>query len=513
MSTRLVSRIVLGAALLYAAGAAALFPEWTVDDAYITYRYAANLATTGQLTWNPGDDPVEGYTGVLLPLVLAAAASAGLDVDVASEGIGAGAFLLLVGAVARASRAMGSTRTASATAALLAATAPIMATHATSGLETALFAALLTTSLDALVRAVGAESARGRRESWLFAALLALSLTRPEGVVFAALATVAIVATRARVSRGLPWATLGRLAAILAVPGALYFAWRVAYYGTWLPNTFYAKLHHRVTPDSLASGAKFAVVYLALPALATGALFAARGRQAWARLREAPSAARWGAGVVVLFILIVAAQYARSALIMNFSYRFWAPFLPAALALLAATASLAWPPPRRAVWAAAALVALQLAGHVVLTPREWRFAEQTERLLADEHRPVAAFLRERVPPGETIVVVVDAGAIPYYSGFRTIDFGGLNDEFLARRFVDRVPPRRVVDYFFSHDAAAAVFTSSEWDRVVGPEPAPVVDDPRFERYVLAARFRSDAFPEYFEHVYLRRDLADGGALP
>jgi hypothetical protein len=385
-----------------------------------------------------------------------------------------------------------------------------MATHATSGLETALFAALLATSLDALVRALAAATGRARREAWLFAALLALSMTRPEGVVFAALATAAVVVMRARDEhRGLPWATIGRLAAILVLPAALYFAWRVDYYGTWLPNTFYAKLHHRVTPDSLASGAKFAAVYLALPALATGTLLASRS----ARLRGTPAASRWGAAVCVLFIVIVSAQYARSALIMNYSYRFWAPFLPIALAVLAAVASLAWPPPRRAALAAVALVALQLAGHVVLTPREWRFAEQTERLLADEHRPVAAFLRERVPAGETIVVVVDAGAIPYYSGFRTIDFGGLNDEFLARRFVDRVAPRRVVDYFYSHDAAAAVFTSSEWDRIVGPEPAPVVDDPRFARYVLAARYRSDAFPEYFEHVYLRRDLAVAGARP
>ncbi len=53
---------------LYAVVALAWFPKWTVDDAYITYRYAENLALNGQLTWNPGLDPVEGYTGVALPV-------------------------------------------------------------------------------------------------------------------------------------------------------------------------------------------------------------------------------------------------------------------------------------------------------------------------------------------------------------------------------------------------------------------------------------------------------------
>jgi hypothetical protein len=47
-----------------------LAPKWTVDDAYITYRYAQNLARHGELNWNVGQDPVEGYTGVAWPVIL-----------------------------------------------------------------------------------------------------------------------------------------------------------------------------------------------------------------------------------------------------------------------------------------------------------------------------------------------------------------------------------------------------------------------------------------------------------
>ncbi|HLZ09167.1 MAG TPA: hypothetical protein VKT80_11300, partial [Chloroflexota bacterium] len=47
------------------------YPRWTVDDAYIVFRYAKHLVEHGQLTWTVGADPVEGYTGIVLPLLVA----------------------------------------------------------------------------------------------------------------------------------------------------------------------------------------------------------------------------------------------------------------------------------------------------------------------------------------------------------------------------------------------------------------------------------------------------------
>lgn len=127
--------------------------------------------------------------------------------------------------------------------------------------------------------------------------------------------------------------------------------------------------------------------------------------------------------------------------------------------------------------AAAVFLGLQLGANVALYPREAAFAASTERLLADVHIPAGAFLREHVPAHEWIVVVVDAGAIPYVSGLKTVDFGGLNDEFLSRRFIDKIPSARIVDYFYARNPAALVFTSRSRDFVIGPEPVPVTDDP------------------------------------
>lgn len=513
MAPRLASKLLIAIALAYGAVALATFPEWTVDDAFITYRYSENLARHGELTWNPGDDPVEGYTGVLLPVALAGAVAAGASADAASTAIGIVAYVAVVALLVAVLDAMGVGPVARGLAALVCATAPMLFTHATSGLETMLFAALALASLLAFARAVDATEGRGRAEAALAVLLLALCLTRPEGAVFAAVALALLGVVRARAG----WRDLGtlvlRVALLLAIPGAIYFAWRYSYYGQLLPNTFYAKLHHRVSADSAIAAAKFAAIYLAFPAAAVFALAVAGPRDALAAFRARSLGARLGALAALLVTAIVTAQYLRSALIMNYAHRFWAPFYPLLLVAVTLAASAAWEALGRrraatvALVVAGGLVVVQLVAHVALLPRERRFARDTARLLADEHVQVARFLREHVPAGGTIVVVVDAGAVPYFSGFRTIDFGGLNDEFLARRFRDRVPLRQIVDYFYSHDAEAVVFTSSEWDRIVGPEPAPIEKDPRFANYVLAARFRSDAFPSYFEHVYLRRDLA------
>src|SRR5262245_20269895 len=70
-------------ALVAAAGfAVRLVQYWpyTVDDAYISARYAQHLARGYGLVYNPGETPVEGSASFLHVLVLAACDFAGLDV-------------------------------------------------------------------------------------------------------------------------------------------------------------------------------------------------------------------------------------------------------------------------------------------------------------------------------------------------------------------------------------------------------------------------------------------------
>ena len=67
-----LSLLILAIPILMAFASIAI-QNWNVvfDDAYITYRYAHNLAMGYGITWNPGFPPTEGYTNFLLVLILA----------------------------------------------------------------------------------------------------------------------------------------------------------------------------------------------------------------------------------------------------------------------------------------------------------------------------------------------------------------------------------------------------------------------------------------------------------
>ncbi len=48
-----------------------LFRDYSIDDAFITFRYAENLVEGHGLVFNPGGKPVEAYSNFLWLLVLA----------------------------------------------------------------------------------------------------------------------------------------------------------------------------------------------------------------------------------------------------------------------------------------------------------------------------------------------------------------------------------------------------------------------------------------------------------
>ncbi|HEX2900967.1 MAG TPA: hypothetical protein VHS96_14715, partial [Bacteroidia bacterium] len=85
----LIYALALGIAL----AAFATMPWWTVDDAFISYRYGKNLLNAGELTWNVGEAPVEGYTGILLPLLAAALLALGLPLLTGVKLLGIAAML------------------------------------------------------------------------------------------------------------------------------------------------------------------------------------------------------------------------------------------------------------------------------------------------------------------------------------------------------------------------------------------------------------------------------------
>ncbi len=208
--------------------------DFLADDTFITLRYARNLLEGHGLTYNPGER-VEGYTSVLWVLLVAALGGIGMDLVVASRLLSLGSALgVLVVVTLLARRLMADERWAAAVPALLVAASAPFACWTLAGMEAPAFALGLSASLLVWLRADG----HPRRLLVAGALFGATALIRPEGVLVGVV-LCAFEALRPGPRRGRRGAWLA--AAFLAVV-LVQLAWRVQYYGDWLPNTYHAKV-------------------------------------------------------------------------------------------------------------------------------------------------------------------------------------------------------------------------------------------------------------------------------
>ena len=81
------------------------------------------------------------------------------------------------------------------------------------------------------------------KTDWLPLIGLLIVLTRPEGFLMAGVLGLASLASDWKDGRERMLATIRRWAVWFALPVALLLAWRLSYYGEWLPNTFYVKVN------------------------------------------------------------------------------------------------------------------------------------------------------------------------------------------------------------------------------------------------------------------------------
>jgi len=162
-----------------------LFYPFTIDDAFISFRYAKHWAEGHGLVWNIGEAPVEGYTNFLLVVLLALGYRLGISPLIVAKTIGilssVGIVVLIYGVARRVFRSSAG----GMMAALLFSLTPMVGLHSVSGLETTLFAFWVTWEIAVALTLLQRWS--GWLESWLYVLFLLSSLTRPEGVAMAAI--------------------------------------------------------------------------------------------------------------------------------------------------------------------------------------------------------------------------------------------------------------------------------------------------------------------------------------
>jgi len=236
---------------------------FTIDDAYISYRYARNLARGLGLVYNAGER-IEGYTNFLWTLLLAAGALVGLDPDALAKVLGGAAACGALGVVYLLERRVLPLRSLPCLGPWLLASSIAFSGYAVFGLETPLFVLLVLAGTELLFRESDREAALGSPPlAWLATRagfpvsglLFALAgLTRPEAPLFL----------------GIPMLFLGLRffrpqnllrGALFVAPIALHMLWRHGYYGTWLPNTLSAKTGN--LEGQIQGGARYLGEYLA----------------------------------------------------------------------------------------------------------------------------------------------------------------------------------------------------------------------------------------------------------
>ncbi len=318
-----------------------------------------------------------------------------------------------------------------------------------SGMETVFFTALVITALWHTLRL---RSDTAAREYWLNALLwVAVALTRPEGIMFGGAALLFLgLAThgqRDRAGRVVHWLVP------FAVSLLAFLLWRHAYYGEWLPNTFYAKVAINSNETSagwvaiFAKGAAYALRYFVTDLPAAVLAFAIAGL-AWARRLSGRALALFALAVLgnLFFIVFVGGDFWAQSRLLQVTSAILTTLgaVPIAMIALGKSVEPGITKPLKRRWAV--VLALLL---LVLQPLPWLFtlpglygdmpiwsAVRLRETLTARHLTPAFLLgkwmKENLPPG-AVLGVDQAGQIPYYCDREVIDLLGLNDHHLARR--------------------------------------------------------------------------------
>jgi arabinofuranosyltransferase len=508
--------LLLGAGCIVAAtSVAAVLDErpFLFDDSFISYRYAKNLATGGGLAWNPGESPSEGYTNLLLVLLVTPVIKLGGDPLAAARVLSfaaAAGMVWVVFSMVRREFATEVPRAAIVALAIL--TFSTTAELTMLGLETVAFAFALLLAYDWSQRYYATQ-----RESWLLAAgamsFVAFTL-RPEALFL----PLAILAAQVLLEWNEPrrlLRLLGLLTASFGVPLALYLGWKLWYFGSVIPNPALVKMPGQglVRPRGLTSIGNFLLGHQKIVLLAGLSLLLPRGRG---------RAALTASLVVVAYLLF----YLRVDTLMDMHQRFLYPAFPFLLVIalpalrVFVDALLDWKqvtPVRLALGLSLFVVVFyanpgQALRRVAGGPTNEQVTDREVHQASVVLRRVGTALATYGQISDVTIGSTDAGLLPYFSGARHVDMAGLATRFIAEHRDVTV----AANYFFGQQPDLIIVRAKIGGALVDYEHGVLGDYPRWSHnpgwnaYASAGAVHNG--PRHDLYFYLRRDSRHFPAL-
>lgn len=389
--------------------------DYSIDDAYITFTYAENLADGYGPVFNPEDNPIEAYSNALWMFLLSFLYSLGIPTVAIAKLLGVFFFLLTGWFWAWLFRNHKLKTVWLAGPLFL--ICPLIPFWAVSGLELGLYSLSL----------VGAFAGLLKRKWWASVFLAMLVWGRPEGFIIAGFlvvgsAAVDIYHSKLEFKRYLLY-LLGIILAIAAITEI-----RLTFFGLPLPNTFYVKtgtinFNFSAVSDSIIRFSPILILMI------IGLIYDIKGKLS-------------NSGII-LAISVFVVQLVISTLVdpvMNFLFRYMAAFV--ILMIFGALFGLSIVKPVIVKTIAIVLIAISLISPIT----EVLYRLDVEAEILSSQRGVIDWANKL--DGRKTISMTDIGRIPYYTNHRYIDIWGLASENIREKGFNSVDEfLKFPDYF------------------------------------------------------------------
>ncbi len=443
-----------------------------LDDAWIHFQFARNLARGDGLSFNPGQ-PTPGSTAPLWTLLLAAIYLIGGRFPIAGQALSAICYLAMLTATYALGKRVTGRRRAAWLAGMVVAVNGRMVWAGLSALETCLFAALSLLAIGAHL----SDGAQGRYRLRTAALFGLAALCRPEGYLLFALslgsfASYGIRNTLPRVPRSVLRIAYSVLAAValfttIILP-YLIFSYQTS--GHLLPNTYHAKAAVSFLPDRdfLSVGAVYLILDnpLLLPFFLFGLILL---------VQRAPLLSLWCVGLPLAYAFMRASLYQHGRYLMplipcNAVVAVWgllemqefilnrkgtkdAKKSRKTLGALCVFAVNKLAPARR--WTAIPISIFVIAGTAWRLPE---MASQYARNVNDinqMHVALGYWIKDNTSP-DAVVALNDIGAIAYISEREVVDLAGLVTPEITPAMRTPGQTQQLVDFLAQRDVAYVV---------------------------------------------------------
>lgn len=415
-----------------------------LDDAMISMRYAKNLANGHGLVWNPGGARVEGYTNFLWVLWMAlfhllpiSASKIGLPIQLSGM-----VFLLINLFLVKeiAYFISDGDRLAALTAVFLTAFCYPLVYWSLGGMEVSVLVCLVDVSIWLALRSLR----QGRPSYALYFVLGAATLVRPDMIVPAVSILTYLLVVDSSNRAGNARLGLTFFSAFIL----LQTAFRFAYYGEFLPNTYYLKMTGYPFLLRISRG----LIVMSKP-LCTILPLAFLAPFVYRLLRKDTR--------VLLLLWVYVTQVLYSIYVGGDAWEFWGRSnryltiaLPAFFMLLGCTladmrrtfldSETVKPISLSKKGITLGAIAIILFAQISLNAipgikefREWLLLD-TPYTDAGQKSVETAMLLSRITTPDATIAVLAAGAVPYFTNRTAIDMLGKNDKKIAHEKMHRL---------------------------------------------------------------------------